>query len=95
MYNLMPKKIPTQPEKPPKREREKITIVIDSDILDFFRTRAAQPDSPKYQAQINNELRRIVEANKQTNRSGLNPIESSILENEFFVKALKEKMKNV
>ena len=95
MYNLMPKKIPTQPEKPPKREREKITIVIDSDILDFFRTRATQPDSPKYQAQINNELRRIVEANKQTNRSGLNPIESSILENEFFVKALKKKMKNV
>ncbi len=91
----MPKKIPTQKAKQTKKEREKITIVLDSEILDFFRTRAAQPDSPKYQAQINNELRRIVEANKQANRSGLNSTESSILENEVFIKALKEKMKNV
>lgn len=91
----MSKKISTQKAKPPKKERERITIVIDSDILDFFRTRATQPDSPKYQAQINNELRRVVEANKQASTIGLNPIESSILENEVFIKALKEKMKNV
>lgn len=91
----MPKKILTQRAKQSKKEREKITIVIDSDILDFFRMRAAQPDSPKYQAQINNELRRVVDANKQASRSGLNATESSILENEVFIKALKEKMKNV
>ena len=91
----MPKKTSTQKSKPLKKERERITIVLDSDILDFFRTRASQPEAPKYQAQINNELRRVVEATKQASRSGLNSIESSILENEVFVKALKEKMKNV
>ena len=91
----MPKKISTQKVNPPKKEREKITIVLDSDILDFFRTRASQADSPKYQAQINNELRRIVDANKQASRSGLSAIESSILENEVFIKILKEKMEKV
>lgn len=81
--------------KPKKKEREKITIVLDSDILDFFRTRAEQPDFPKYQAQINNELRRVVEATKESNKSGLSPVESSILENEVFIKILKEKMEKV
>ncbi len=95
MYNKMSKKIPSQKENLQKRGREKITIVLDSDILDFFRTRANQPDSPKYQAQINNELRRIVEANKLTKEVGLSVIESSILENEVFVRKLKEKMKKV
>ncbi len=95
MYNKMSKKVPSQKENLQKRGREKITIVLDADILDFFRTRANQPHSPKYQAQINNELRRIVEANKQTNEIGLSAIESSILENDVFVKKLKEKMKKV
>lgn len=91
----MSKKIQKQKVNPPKREREKITIVLDSDILDFFRMRASQPDSPKYQAQINNELRQVVEASKQVTKSGLSAIESSILENEIFIKILKEKMKKV
>lgn len=91
----MSKKSPSQKESLEKRGREKITIVLDSDILDFFRARAHQPDSPKYQAQINNELRRIVEASKQTKNKGLSDIESSILENDVFVKMLKEKMKKV
>jgi hypothetical protein len=91
----MPKKSPSQKENLQKRGREKITIVLDSDILDFFRARASQPDSPKYQAQINNELRRIVEANKQSKEIGLSEFENSILENDVFVKMLKEKMKKV
>jgi len=88
----MPKKTSTQKSKPLKKERERITIVLDSDILDFFRTRASQPDAPKYQAQINNELRRVVESSKRETESGLSAVESSILENEVFVKTLKEKM---
>ena len=93
MYNLMPKKIQKQETNSPKQAREKITIVLDSDILEFFRVRASQPDSPKYQAQINNELRRVVESIKRETESGLSAVENSILENEVFVKTLKEKMK--
>ena len=91
----MSKESPSQKENLQNKGREKITIVLDSDILDFFRTRASQPDYPKYQAQINNELRRIVEANKQSGETGLSEFESSILENDVFVKMLKEKMKKV
>lgn len=65
MYNLMLKKNSSQKTTQKKKPRERITIFLDSDILEFFRTRASQPDTPKYQAQINNELRQIVEAKKQ------------------------------
>lgn len=88
----MSKKIQKQEIELPKRTREKITIVLDSDILEFFRKRASQPDSPKYQTQINNELRRVVESSKRETESGLSAVESSILENDVFVKTLKEKM---
>lgn len=88
----MLKKTRKQEIKPPKPTREKITIVLDSDILDFFRARASQPDAPKYQTQINNELRRVVESSKRETESGLSAVESSMLENEVFVKSLKEKM---
>lgn len=94
MYNLMSEKT-SKKTTSKKKEREKITIVLDLDILEFFRTRAEQPDYPKYQAQINNELRRVMEATKESNKSGLSPIESSILENKIFIKILKEKMEKI
>lgn len=86
----MPRKVQSQ-----KKEREKITIVLDSDILEFFRKRASEPDYPKYQAQINNELRRIVEASKQMGEGGLSSTEISLLNNDIFIKVLKEKMEKI
>lgn len=78
-----------------KKDRERISIHLDLDILEFFRERANQPNTPAYQRQINNELRQIVDANKQASKNGLSAIESSILENEVFIKMLKEKMKKI
>jgi len=78
-----------------RKERERISIFLDLDILEFFRERAKQPDTSPYQRQINNELRQIVDAHKRANESGLSAIENSILENETFVKKLKEKMEKI
>jgi uncharacterized protein (DUF4415 family) len=38
-----------------------IYIKLDRDILEFFKNRAAEPGSPAYQTQINNELRKAME----------------------------------
>jgi uncharacterized protein (DUF4415 family) len=39
----------------------KISMYLDADIVQYFRTRADVPNAAPYQTQINNELRRIME----------------------------------
>lgn len=42
-------------------QKIKISIYLDADVLDFFKERAAEPNSATYQTQINNELRAAME----------------------------------
>jgi len=69
----------------------KISLYIDGDILEYFRQRAEPPHAAPYQTQINNELRRIME-NDSTDAASL---EKDILNNEEFLRALKEKLASV
>jgi uncharacterized protein (DUF4415 family) len=44
-----------------RQTKERITIFIDLDILNFFRARATTRGKPPYQTQINQALREYVE----------------------------------
>jgi uncharacterized protein (DUF4415 family) len=46
------------PATPPKKIR--ISILLDEDILEHFKQRAAAPNALPYQTQINNELRAVM-----------------------------------
>ncbi len=46
------------PATPPKKVR--ISILLDEDILQHFKKRAAAPNTLPYQTQINNELRAVM-----------------------------------
>jgi len=72
----------------PHEAKVKISLYIDGDILEYFRKRAAQPRGAAYQTQINNELRRIMENDSHDAAS----LEKDILNNEEFLRALKEKL---
>jgi uncharacterized protein (DUF4415 family) len=74
-----------------KSTKAKISLYLDSDILEYFRKRADAPDAAPYQTQINNELRRIMENDSREAAS----IENDILNNEEFLRALKEKLETV
>jgi len=74
-----------------KNSKMKISLYIDSDILEYFRRRAAAPHAAPYQTQINNELRRVME-NDSTDAASL---ENDILNNEEFLRALKEKLEMI
>jgi uncharacterized protein (DUF4415 family) len=50
------------PATPPKKVR--ISILLDEDILEHFKQRAAAPNALPYQTQINNELRAVVMADR-------------------------------
>ncbi len=75
----------------PENCKVKISLYIDGDILEYFRQRAAPPHAAPYQTQINNELRRIMENDSRETAS----IENDILNNEEFLRALKEKLETV
>ncbi len=74
-----------------KDAKSKISLYIDADVLEYFRKRAEPPHAAPYQTQINNELRRIMENDSSDAAS----LEKDILNNEEFLRALKEKLATV
>ena len=70
----------------------KISMYLDADIVQYFRQRAESPVAAPYQTQINNELRRIM-GNGSTDAA--TNLENDILNNEEFLRALKEKLETV
>ena len=54
-----------------RHTKERITIFIDLDILNFFRARAAKRGKPPYQTQINQALREYMEGSGPPGKEGL------------------------
>ena len=54
-----------------RHTKERITIFIDLDILNFFRTRAAKRGKPPYQTQINQALREYMEGSPPPGKGAL------------------------
>ncbi len=75
----------------PKNCKIKISLYLDGDVLEYFKKRAEPPHAAPYQTQINNELRRIIENDSREAAS----LEKDILNNEEFLRALKEKLETV
>lgn len=71
----------------------RITINLDADILEYFKTRAEKPNSAPYQTQINSELRQIMKNDAAKKKSSLNTSAEELLRDEQFIKVLKEKLK--
>ena len=69
----------------------KITINLDADILEYFKQRAAPPHSAPYQTQINNELRRVMEADESDDN--LSQTARDLLKDDNFIVALKDRLK--
>ena len=73
-----------------KGKKLKVSIYLDADILEYFRQRAKSPHAAPYQTQINNELRKVMEGSQENGN-----LENNILNNEEFLRALKEKLASV
>ena len=78
-------------EKLKNTNKVKVSIYLDEVVVEYFRARAESLDAAPYQTQINNELRRIMEADI----NGKAKLDSSILDDTEFLRALKEKLKTV
>ena len=78
-------------EKIKKAGKVKITIYLDGEVVEYFRSRSEQPNAAPYQTQINNELRKVMESESSNAVRGAD----DILNNTKFLKALKEKLETV
>jgi uncharacterized protein (DUF4415 family) len=78
-------------EKLKNTNKVKVSIYLDEVVVEYFRKRAESPDAAPYQTQINNELRRVMEADT----NGKAKLDSSILDDTEFLRALKEKLETV
>ncbi|MBI4611550.1 MAG: BrnA antitoxin family protein [Candidatus Rokubacteria bacterium] len=75
---------------PPLKERARytkvrITIMVDLDVLDFFKKRATEPGAQPYQTQINQALREYVFKSRPT-------LAENLLKDESFISRISERI---
>ncbi len=73
-------------------QKIKITIMLDADVLDFYKSQADEAGNLPYQTQINRELRKAMEKS-QNHKSQV--ITMEMLENPQFISELADKLKKV
>jgi len=70
--------------------KSRITILLDADVLEFFKERASEKGNAPYQTQINNELRKAME---NLNQPKGEVVTMEMLDNPAFISVLAEKLK--
>ncbi len=75
---------------PPEGERARhtkvrITILLDQDVLAFFKMKAAKPGAEPYQTQINRALREYISGSEP-------PAKDRLLDDERFISRLAERV---
>ncbi len=70
--------------------KSRVNIMLDADIVEFFKEQAAQKGSLPYQTQINQALRQFVENAGEPNNE---VITMKMLDNPAFISTLAEKLK--
>ncbi len=77
----------------PREAKIKMTMFIDYDILQHFRSRADKPNAAPYQTQINQELRAAMERDLAEEENKLDDVAKKLLSNPKFLEAISEKLK--
>jgi len=75
---------------PPTKVR--ISINIDSDVLNYFKARAAQPNAAPYQTQINNVLRTVMEQEQQPATAALIAYADALVADQRFIDAVAHRI---
>lgn len=68
-----------------RHTKVRITIMLDNDVLQFFKSRAARRGAEPYQTQVNRALREYMEG-------GRTPTKDDLLGDESFVSRLAERV---
>jgi len=83
------KRFASSEELAPRNIKLVVTIRLDSDVLEFFKTHAKQRGAAGYQTQINNALRSFMEG--KTGQAAF----SKLVDNEKFIAAVAERVRHI
>jgi uncharacterized protein (DUF4415 family) len=86
---VAPERVAKLSEIAPSNRKVKITMYLDADVLEHFKSRAAGPQAAPYQTQINAELRAVMEREQAAQPADAYRI---LLEDEQFLAALAAKL---
>ena len=75
----------------PHNIKVRTNIHLDLDVINFFKTRAKEPGALPYQTQINAELRKIIEGEKNDLSIDIN----KLLRDEKLITALAERIRTL
>ncbi len=77
----------------PQTSKVKISILLDADVLAYFRGRAARPHAAPYQTQINQELRLLMERDQsQPEKPAAASVYAGLLDDPAFIAAVAERV---
>ena len=71
----------------PRNIKVQISIKLDADVLEYFKTRAQRPGAPPYQTQINQALRAVMDRDPESFPG------EDLVRDERFVAAITERIK--
>jgi hypothetical protein len=71
-------------------KKSRLTLMLDADIVEYFKARASQPDSASVEAQINDALRAVMEREQPPVSSASR---AALLGDEEFIRAVAEQVK--
>jgi uncharacterized protein (DUF4415 family) len=81
------------PDYSPQTSKVKISILLDADVLAYFRARAERPHAAPYQTQINQELRQLMERDqRQSAKSAVAGDYADLLDDPAFIEAVAERV---
>lgn len=70
-----------------KDAKVRVTMYLDADILEYFKRRASETHAARYQTQINNELRAVMERTAATNQF------TDLIDNDRFIESVAAKIR--
>ena len=70
----------------------RITIALDTDLVEHFKSEAAKPGGLPYQTQINQALRRYIERVESEAATEVEELKAELLEDPEFLAALAAKL---
>lgn len=71
-------------------KKSRLTLMLDADVVEHFKSRARQPNAASVETQINNALREVIEREQP---SASSESRAALLGDEEFIRAVAEQVK--
>lgn len=91
---VSPDRVATREDLHPSNTKVQMTMKVDLDVLNHFKSRSQSANAAPYQTQINAELRAIMERDLSRQKSDIDATVEKLLQDEGFLKKLSRKLKD-